>query len=584
MTVEELQIIISMKTEQVHAKIDKLKEKIAGIQPKKSPDINITTTKAQGNLKKLQAELSRTQAKIDKLNQKMAGIYEKQDTIVNKYTGLPSFTGMTKDQSFDFMVGNDPQMKNLNAQLDQLDAQTAPLKTHLAETKTQIAELGNTAESAAAETRQLSGGIGTAGSAAAPAAAKTRTLRERLQALGNGFRQSGSHANTFNRRLNMMFARMMLFRGVSMIFRSIGEGFQNIAQGSSSANNTLSQLSASALYLKNSIAASLMPALQAITPVINRVADAVANVFNNIGMLTARIFNHASTVTIAKRAAVNYAQSLGGVSKSAEKAKGSLASFDQINTLSKNQSAGSSAAAAGMPSASQMFEQVKIPQWVNNIGVVTDQVGKVIGTWWNGLTDSQKWGAGIGGTAGYIIGGIIGRLIGGPVGRVVGHVLGGAAGVAIGVWWTGLTTPEKWGAGIGAGAGTTVGGIIGGILTGGNPIGIVVGALLLGTAGAIVGKWWADLTTPEKWGVGIGAGSGAVIGGIIGGILFGPLGAVLGVGIGGVAGGMIGKWWSSLTSEQKWDVGNAAGTIAGGIIGYIFLGPLGSILGAGIGL
>ena len=625
MTVEELQIIISVKTEEVRNKISKLKETIASVQPKKAANVDVSTNKAQGNLKKLQAEIDRTQVKIDKLNQKMAGVYAKQDAIVNQYSGVPNLSGMSHDQTIDFTVGQDPKMQELNAQLEHLEAETAPLKTHLAETKAQISAAGNAAE---------------------PAAAKTRRLGESMRMAGNHIQNAGRSSRFFGR----MVKSMLLYRGISFIAQSISEGIQNMALSSAQANSTMSQLATSTLYLKNSIAAGLMPALQALTPVINQVADALASVFNTIAMLTARIFNHASTVTIAQRANVNYAATLSGTGTKAKQATAAVKElqrtvmgFDELNVLNKpedtkspiNSGADASGAKPGMPIAGQMFKTVQIPPWINNIGNVTDQVGKVINDWWSALTDAQKWGAGIGGTAGFIIGGIIGRLIGGPIGKVVGSVLGGAAGVAIGVWWESLTTPEKWSAGIGAGAGIVIGGIIGGLI--GGKIGAAVGAVLGGVAGALIGKWWADLTTPEKWAVGIGAGAGTVIGGMIGGMIGGPigvvvgaalggtagtvigkwwadltakdkwavgigatagvviggiigtlicpgLGTVLGAALGGVAGGLIGKWWSTLTSKQKWSVGTSGiGAIIGGIIGGIFLGPLGIILGAGIG-
>ena len=371
MTIEELQIIISAKTESVHAKIDRLKEKIASMQPKKAADVNVTTGKAQGNLKKLQAEIDRTQAKIDKLNAKMAGVYAKQDTIAGKYSDVPNLTGMSHDQTLDFMVGQDPQIRALNAQLDQLEAETAPLKAHLAETKAQIEAVGD---------------------ASATTAVKTGGLSERVKTAGERMGQAGSRAGYFGRMVKSMLLSMVLYRSVSFVVQSISEGIQNMALGSAQANNTMSQLATSTLYLKNSIAASLMPALQAVTPIINQVADALANVFNTIAMLSARIFNHSQTAVIAQRANVNYAETLSGVGdKAGEAAKQvkelqrTVMGFDELNLLSKpldNTGAGAGAGGAagkpGMPSYGSMFKTVQVPDWVEKIGEVTDKVKKMI--------------------------------------------------------------------------------------------------------------------------------------------------------------------------------------------------------------
>lgn len=366
------------------------------------------------------------------------------------------------------------------------------------------------------------------------------------------------------RMMESMFIRIAAFRLFSALSQGVVTGINNMVLANSAANQTMSALSTNALYLKNSLAASLMPVLQSLAPVLNQVTDALANVFNTIGMLTACIFNHASTVTIARKAGVDYAATLDKTKSSADAAKKSLMGFDELNILQKP-SGSTSNATPGMPSPASTFETVKIPDWVERIGQITDPFTSTIANWWNSLTDPQKWGAGIGGSAGAIIGGIIGNLICPGIGTVLGVLSGSAAGAAIGTWWEGLTTPEKWSVGIGAGAGAVIGGIIGGII--GGPMGVKIGAVLGGLVGGIAGTWWSDLTTPEKWSAGIGAGAGATIGGIIGGILTGgnPIGIAVGIALGGTIGAIVGKWWSDLTTPQKWSIGIGAG--AGAVTG-----------------
>lgn len=380
---------------------------------------------------------------------------------------------------------------------------------------------------------------------------------------------------------------LLTFKALTAIQQGFQTGIQNIAQASSEANYYLSAIATSSLYMKNSLGAALMPVIQALTPYITGFTDALANLFNTIGMLTARIFNGATSVTIAKKANVDYAASLGKSNTAAKELQRTIAGFDEINALSKPSSDSASSATAGMPDVGTMFETVDVPKWANKIGGFTDKVKKLISGWWNDLTDSQKWGAGVGATAGATIGGIVGKLIGGPMGAAIGIVLGGVVGTVIGAWWAGLTTPEKWAVGIGATAGALIGGIVGGLLTTGNPIGIAVGSLLGATAGTLIGKWWADLTLPEKWGAGIGAGAGTIIGGIIGGILTGgnPIGIAVGVALGGTVGAIIGQWWTDLTTPEKWGVGigAGAGSVIGGIIGSLIGGPIGTVIGVTLG-
>lgn len=208
-------------------------------------------------------------------------------------------------------------------------------------------------------------------------------------------------------------------------------------------------------------------------------------------------------------------------------------------------------------------------------------IGGIIGYFWDQLSDKAKWtigGAGVGAAIGAIIGG----LIGGPLGAAIGAILGAGIGALIGNWWAGLTSSERWGAGIGGGAGAIIGAIIGGLI--GGPIGAVIGGLLGGTIGMLIGKWWADLTDTQKWSVGIGGGAGAVIGGIIGFLIAGPMGAAIGALLGAGIGGLIGDWWAGLTDQQKWaNGGSAAGGTIGGIIGFLIAGPIGAVIGLSLG-
>lgn len=412
MTVEELQIVISAKTEQVREKIDKLRKSIANIQPKKMPEVNVSTTPAQSSLKKLQSEVDRTQAKISKLNEKMNSAFAQQDAIAEKYKGLPSVTGMSKDQSYDYMVGNDPQMQKLNAQLDALDAKMAPLKEHLAETKAQMAEVGNAASSAAPKTEKLGN--------------SAKTASGHLQSAG----QSSSY---FGRMVKSMMLSMVLYTGVSFVAKSIAQGFQNMAQGSAQANATMSALSTTGLYLQNSFASALMPVVQALTPVFTTLGDAISGVLQKLAMFFAAL-NGQKSVTVAKKSQVDYAKTVAesgnnlaeyqakqqaasdkaaaAQQKAAEKTaaseqkvqkevqkhqakvdalKKSVMGFDELNILdsgktdtweaptAKTYTADTSAAAAaptwnGMPSPADMFQQVKIPQQVSDIAGKIKQI------------------------------------------------------------------------------------------------------------------------------------------------------------------------------------------------------------------
>ncbi len=161
--------------------------------------------------------------------------------------------------------------------------------------------------------------------------------------------------------IERMISRMLIFAAIALIMKSISEGFQNMAQASGSANQVLSNLTTSFLYLKNSLASALMPTLQALSPMIIMITDNLASLFNMIGMVTARVFGGATTFTKAKKAQVDYAASLNKTGKEAKKAAGALAAFDEINVLQKKEDTGGGGT-PGMPAPGEMFEEAQIPQ------------------------------------------------------------------------------------------------------------------------------------------------------------------------------------------------------------------------------
>lgn len=154
-----------------------------------------------------------------------------------------------------------------------------------------------------------------------------------------------------------MLKSIMKFVSVAQIMKTITEGLRNMAQASGSANEVISSISTSFLYLKNSIASAVMPILQALSPMITAITDKLTLLINMVGMITARIFGGATTFIKAKKAQVDYAASLDKTGKVAAKTAGVLASFDQIDILPQNDND----IIPGMPDPNDMFEKVEIP-------------------------------------------------------------------------------------------------------------------------------------------------------------------------------------------------------------------------------
>lgn len=206
-------------------------------------------------------------------------------------------------------------------------------------------------------------------------AASTQKLNEKLKQTAKsgkkasagllGVEKSSRSASRGTLNLGLALKSMLLYMGVSKAIEAMKAGFADLAQASSSFNGTMSGLSSSFLQVRNSIAAACAPALQALTPVIQTVANAFVTAMNAVGAFSARLFGNATTFTKAKYAAVDYAKSVADASKTAkdaDKEMGSLASFDQVNNIQKQETGAASAANNGKPAPQDMFETVGISE------------------------------------------------------------------------------------------------------------------------------------------------------------------------------------------------------------------------------
>lgn len=282
----------------------------------------------------------------------MARLFAQQDVIINKYSDMPAASGMSKDQTLDYLVNRDSDFQRLGAMIDKLETQLIPLNKRMEATKEKMRKI-------VAESSKVNGNLSRTANGLKNVNTRTDQVKKSVDKLSNSTKKVQGHASKTLSMIKGMIVSMIVFSAVSGFMRAITEGFQNMAQASGTANNVLSQLSSGFLYAKNAIASAFMPILQALTPVITTVTNSIANLFNWIAMFTTALFTGSSTVTIAKKAQIDYAASIDKTSKAA---KGQLAAFDELNSIQVNDSSTS-----GIPDPSEMFEEVKIPTGINNL-------------------------------------------------------------------------------------------------------------------------------------------------------------------------------------------------------------------------
>lgn len=200
-----------------------------------------------------------------------------------------------------------------------------------------------------------------------------KRTRSSFNGLGTAGKGLGGILKTIGMTAKFMFASFVI-RGA---INGAKEGFQNLAQYSSSTNASLSMLMSSLTQLKNSLATAFAPILDVVAPILNQFLQMIIRAVNAVGQLMGALTGK-STIVRAKKVNQDYAASLNGTSKGlknnasnankaqkeAEKYKRTLLGFDQINKMDDNSSSdtgsGGGADAGALGGIDNMFETTAV--------------------------------------------------------------------------------------------------------------------------------------------------------------------------------------------------------------------------------
>ncbi len=174
---------------------------------------------------------------------------------------------------------------------------------------------------------------------------------------------SGGFSNLL-RTMRQMVLSMAVFQAMSKGVEFLKSGLQNLAVYSKEYNKNMSALVSSTGMLKNSLAVAFAPIISAVIPYLVKLIDWISAAANAVSRFFA-ILGGKKTYTQAIKQNKNYATSLNNVGKSADNAKGSLAGFDDLDVLQKNDASGSGGGSSSGGADGSGFEQA-------DVGVVSD--------------------------------------------------------------------------------------------------------------------------------------------------------------------------------------------------------------------
>lgn len=343
-TLEELEIVVKGNIKDVVAKLEELKEKIQvkvnSEMEKMQPSVNKISNSITSSISKsanqfdfLGRQIDIQKKKVDELRKKMQE-YNRYNEIQAKLKsgklGAQEYIDLYSE------IAGKSTPKNVGLQLESAELQLDKLRAKAQSTAGDIVSPFKNALS------KISGLFSKVSSA------MWSSMKNAVSKIGNGIKKLFSPVTKLTNRFKRL-ATVMLFRN---IIRQAIAGFQDLAQYSSSFNQSMSSMQAGLLQARNSIATAFAPVLQALVPIINAVSSAITELFTKIAQLTSALFGNSTTFTKAKKVTTDYAKSVG---KTTQANKGMLASFDELQVISPQ-----SGNDSGMPSAGEMFEEANV--------------------------------------------------------------------------------------------------------------------------------------------------------------------------------------------------------------------------------
>lgn len=362
-------------------KIDAITQKMKSME---APTIKTDSFKAlEAELEKAQSEM---QALIAEQNQwEAAGISSGNawDTLNNKIAdaeekvfGISAKMDEMKNSgdAFTNSVNTDAYQK-LQQDLQNANADMAVLNKKSEELALKTKETGNAPDGLLGKLKQMKELLGGVVSKVSDGVKKgVNGLKKiknsiggvlsKLKNLRAGANKTSSGFSNLLKTMRQMVLSMAVFQAMSKGVEFLKSGLQNLAVYSKEYNKNMSALVSSTGMLKNSLAVAFAPIISAVIPYLVKLIDWISAAANAVSRFFA-ILGGKKTYTQAIKQNKNYAASLNNVGKSADNAKGSLAGFDDLDVLQKNDASGSGGGSSSGGADGSGFEQA-------DVGVVSD--------------------------------------------------------------------------------------------------------------------------------------------------------------------------------------------------------------------
>jgi len=189
-----------------------------------------------------------------------------------------------------------------------------------------------------------------------------KSANKAFTAIAQGTKKGGGLLSTFSSRLKGIALSLLIFNWISKGFNAmvsgIKKGFENLAGYSDSYAQNIQNMKNAMSTLGNQFAAAFAPIVQMVIPWLNRLIGVLTTAMTYVSQFIA-VLSGKGTFTRAKKVQDDYNKSLGGTAKAADKARGALSKFDDLDVLEKKEDT-SDGGVGTKKGGANMFEEVPI--------------------------------------------------------------------------------------------------------------------------------------------------------------------------------------------------------------------------------
>lgn len=304
--------------------------------------------------KDVQKELNKLVKKIDTLNDK---IYQKQqdkmplakqsaEIAANLDAAKATLDSMHSGKEFFTADSIKAQESNVKSLQKEYDAVTAKVEKMDASIQSDTANLDKMKTKAGELSEKIS------------------STKNGVFGMGEATKKADEYMSRFVNRVKKLALRAFVFTLITRALSVVRDYVWEVIQVNDEAAEAIGRLKGALLTLAQPLLSVIVPAFTALVNILTKVISVIANIVSMFFGTTAK------KSEAAAKGLYKEADAIGSVGSAAKEAKGNLASFDEINTISTS-SSGGGAAAALADRLSPVFEQFTTDEYKAKIDELT---------------------------------------------------------------------------------------------------------------------------------------------------------------------------------------------------------------------